>query len=310
MSLSTKLNENISLSYCSMEGLAPAFDFFRFERDKHSRSKSELTADESHYEGNDEEIEKLINKINTLFYLKSHNELDHDSFTARMLQLYNEINLTTFNIDKYTFWDSDKPYTRNLVATDDKHYSLLLLCWNAGKESKVHNHPGDGCYLKTVRGSIRETRYQVDPVTDEILPSSVKFLSEGQCKLLLNSYIVYDIVSLNTYAPIAAYIDDSMGLHKIGNPCPDVGAVTLHLYTPPFKSCKVWTDLPLAPTTPGTRLRTSVNDPSSPPTHAMYYKDSQDATVGFFSVYGVRTPHLEGTYAHFRRLMTDLLNRA
>ena len=182
MSLSTKLNENISLSYCSMEGLAPAFDFFRFERDKHSRSKSELTADESHYEGNDEEIEKLINKINTLFYLKSHNELDHDSFTARMLQLYNEINLTTFNIDKYTFWDSDKPYTRNLVATDDKHYSLLLLCWNAGKESKVHNHPGEGCFMKTLRGNIRETRYQVDPVTDEILPSSETVLLEGQCK--------------------------------------------------------------------------------------------------------------------------------
>ena len=264
----------------------------------------------SEKDGGVHNVASLATLIDELFALKSAQLLDHDGFKERVLDLFGRVDLKTSEINKYTFWDSQKPYTRNLVATDGKHYSLLLLCWNAGKESKVHNHPGDGCYLKTVRGSIRETRYQVDPVTDEILPSSVKFLSEGQCKFCLNSYI-FCIVSLTTHTPTAAYIDDSLGLHKIGNPCPDVGAVTLHLYTPPFKSCKVWTDLPIAPTTPGTRLRTSVNDPtSSPPTHAMYYKDSQDATVGFFSVYGVRTPHLEGTYAHFRRLMTDLLNKA
>ena len=283
---------------------------------KKGRCESDLHSDlstasvNSEKDGGIHNVASLATLIDELFALKSAQLLNHEEFKERVLDLFGRVDLKTSEINKYTFWDSQKPYTRNLVATDGKHYSLLLLCWNAGKESKVHNHPGDGCYLKTVRGGIRETRYQVDPVTDEILPSSVKFLSEGQCKLLLNSYILYDIVSLYSYAPIAAYIDDSMGLHKIGNPCPDVGAVTLHLYTPPFKSCKVWTDLPLAPTTPGTRLRTSVNDPSSPPTHAMYYKDSQDATVGFFSVYGVRTPHLEGTYAHFRRLMTDLLNKA
>ena len=34
-------------------------------------------------------------------------------------------------------------------------------------------------------------------------------------------------------------MDDSLGYHKIGNPYKDTGAVSLHLYTPPYHSCKV-----------------------------------------------------------------------
>ncbi len=34
---------------------------------------------------------------------------------------------------------------------------------------------------------------------------------------------------------------DSMGLHKVGNPTDSV-SVTLHLYSPPVNSCRVWFD--------------------------------------------------------------------
>ncbi len=32
----------------------------------------------------------------------------------------------------FAFWDPEKLYTRNLVATDGKTFTLLLLCWNPG----------------------------------------------------------------------------------------------------------------------------------------------------------------------------------
>ena len=38
------------------------------------------------------------------------------------------------------------------------------------------------------------------------------------------------------------YIDDSQGYHKVGNPHPTEIAYTLHLYSPPFQSCKIWLD--------------------------------------------------------------------
>jgi len=37
-----------------------------------------------------------------------------------------------------------------------------------------------------------------------------------------------------------AYMDDSLGLHKVGNPHPTQGAITMHLYSPPYQSCKSW----------------------------------------------------------------------
>ena len=33
-----------------------------------------------------------------------------------------------------------------------------------------------------------------------------------------------------------------MGFHKVGNLSSDQRAVTLHLYSPPFKTCKIWLD--------------------------------------------------------------------
>lgn len=55
-------------------------------------------------------------------------------------------------MDKYAFWDPSKLYTRNLVATDGKNYTVLLLCWNPGRESPIHDHPCEGCWVKTVSG--------------------------------------------------------------------------------------------------------------------------------------------------------------
>ena len=36
------------------------------------------------------------------------------------------------------------------------------------------------------------------------------------------------------------FIQDSLGYHKVGNPDDSVGAVTLHLYSPPFAHCRAW----------------------------------------------------------------------
>ena len=134
-----------------------------------------------------------------------------------MINILNRIDLTTNEINKYTFWDFEKPYTRNLVAHDPEHYTLLILCWSPGKESKIHNHPCEGCYVKTLRGCIRETQYSVIESTNEVRKTRNIFCNEGQ----------------------VTYINDSIGLHKIGNPHRDTGSVSLHIYTPPFSLCKV-----------------------------------------------------------------------
>jgi len=113
-----------------------------------------------------------------------------------------------------------KKYTRNLIATDHTTFTLVLMCWNPGKESPIHDHPCDGCWMRVCEGSVEEYRYNKDESTDT---------------LICSSHFVYKTGQL-------AYITDSMGYHKVGNSNSLKAATTMHLYMPPIQKCKVWPD--------------------------------------------------------------------
>jgi len=202
-------------------------------------------------------VDQLVEKLNELYSTSSN----WDYKFGQITKLLQRVDLITTETNKYTFFDFEKPYTRNLVASDGKNYSLLMLCWNPGKESKIHDHPCDGCFIKTIRGCIKETTYTTNIKTNEIKQKHVRFFSEGQ----------------------VSYMHDSIGLHKIGNPSHDLGAVTLHLYTPPYGSCKVWAQAGVG-----------------------QLANSEEAKVGFFSVYGHRTPHLEGRPGQLVKLLESV----
>lgn len=125
-------------------------------------------------------------------------------------------------IQKYVFIDQDIPYTRNLVFSDLENFTLILMCWNPNKESKIHDHPCDGCFVKTLKGGVKESRYQMEEIEkDGAVAKVMTFLFDA------------------TTAPgDVNYMDDYLGYHKIGCATEEV-AITLHLYTPPFQSCKV-----------------------------------------------------------------------
>lgn len=126
-------------------------------------------------------VQQLVKGIDTIFKQRTSNW----SLTRKELtNLLDIVNLSTDEVNKFTFWDSEKPYTRNLISTDNANYTLLLLCWNPGKESKIHNHPCDGCFVKTLRGCIRESRYTSHKETNEIRLESVRFFNEGQVLLI------------------------------------------------------------------------------------------------------------------------------
>ena len=50
---------------------------------------------------------------------------------------------------KYALFEPSKLYTRNLVASSDQ-FDLLLLCWNPGKQSPIHDHSGSHCHMKVI----------------------------------------------------------------------------------------------------------------------------------------------------------------
>jgi cysteine dioxygenase len=81
--------------------------------------------------------------------------------------------------------------------------------------SPIHDHAGSSCWVKVLQGELREVRYKVGGATDApVVTSDVTVPTEG-----------------------VAYINDTMGVHAMGNPHSDQTTVTLHIYAPPYSVC-------------------------------------------------------------------------
>ena len=113
---------------------------------------------------------------------------------------------------QFTFTDSKEinnflknPETNHVLVQNDQ-IKIVLIRWQPGAESSIHGHAVGGCVFKVLYGKIVEKRYSVD----------------GQQKLLAESTYQKDNI---------AYIDDTMGLHSVGNPF-STPAISLHMYTP------------------------------------------------------------------------------
>lgn len=239
----SSLEEGVEESYLSSEG---QFCYnYTSSSDEENDKKQPMIS----------KFRQLIREIDSVYELFK----DWDTRKEKLQQILERSDLTTRSVNKYTHWDLSKSYTRNLCHSTDE-YTLLILCWSPSKESKIHNHPSQSCFIKTLRGCIREVVYVPDKETDNLVPVRTRFYNEGQ----------------------VSWMSDSIGLHKIGNPCPESGSVTLHLYTPPFSECKVWN---------------SSRDKAS---------NFEVAKMGFFSVMGLRTPQLEGKKGKFALLMQEL----
>lgn len=163
-------------------------------------------------------FQSLIRELKSLYEDKGYNQ---DSITTML----KSTNLDLTEINRYSLYSSQEslPYTRNLVYSNDD-FTLLVLCWRPGFESKIHNHPVRGCFVLPLLGSICETRYELHSDNTLKLMESVEICAGEKRKI--------------------SFMSDSLGmLHKISNTSKTAGAVTLHLYTPPFSKCNVWSSL-------------------------------------------------------------------
>lgn len=107
---------------------------------------------------------------------------------------------------KYECFCCEK-YARNAVYKDD-NVEILLLCWDVGQYTPVHDHPDKGCLVKVIKGSLIEEEY--------IVCDGNYVLKE------LHRIEVGDI----------SYQEGKHGIHRIKNNC-KTKACTLHIYAPP-----------------------------------------------------------------------------
>ena len=110
---------------------------------------------------------------------------------------------------------SNESYTRNCIFENEK-FELILLCWESGQFTPIHDHGGEECWVKIIEGEFKETIYKID--------------SKGQ---------MVNVKSIISTTNDVTYMVDFMGFHRLEN-LSNKRSLSLHLYAKPIRSCKVF----------------------------------------------------------------------
>jgi len=116
--------------------------------------------------------------------------------------------------ENYSSWCDDS-YTRNCIAENEK-FELILLCWQEGQITPIHDHGGEECWVKIIEGEFRETIYAADEF--------------GKLNVVRSAIAKANDVT---------YMIDFMGFHSLEN-LSNKKSMSLHLYAKPIRSCNVF----------------------------------------------------------------------
>jgi cysteine dioxygenase len=94
---------------------------------------------------------------------------------------------------------------------------MLLLGWESGQESPIHDHAGQSCWMAVLDGELEELHFESGAPEQPLVAGRTKTFSTGQ----------------------VAFIDDEIALHLIR---PRVGqrGVSLHLYAKAIDACRIF----------------------------------------------------------------------
>ena len=133
----------------------------------------------------------------------------------RILHLYDS-NLKEYK--KHCCFD-DCCYVRKVIDQGNDKYNLVLLCWNYGQGTPIHDHPQAECIFRVLEGSIAETQF---------------YFPEGDKKMLEVKSVV------NIGKDDIGHINDDIGIHRMNNDSDMDVCVTLHVYFPPYKTVNTY----------------------------------------------------------------------
>lgn len=116
--------------------------------------------------------------------------------------------------ENYTNW-SKECYTRNCIVDNDK-FELILLCWEQGQFTPIHDHGGEECWVKVIDGEFKETIYKQN--------------EDGVLNVVKSTIAKSNDVS---------YMKDFMGFHRLEN-ISKKRSMSLHLYAKPIRNCNIF----------------------------------------------------------------------
>jgi cysteine dioxygenase len=159
----------------------------------------------------------LVDSPNSLNSLKElYDELVLDIKESECLSNHRDI-LRRYNGEDWREYMAFNPYHYNRIKIDsfsNSQFEFILICWDVGQNSPIHDHPESGCLLKILNGELIEERYENKNDTPILIKSTT--------------------VSENS----VSYMESDRIVHRIINS--DDRTVSLHIYSPPDYECRCY----------------------------------------------------------------------
>jgi cysteine dioxygenase len=154
----------------------------------------------------DVSLSKLINVLKT----------DCSVITpARMQDILNRLVVATQEVQPHVLF-SEKRYARHLVYKD-RQFEIMIMCWNAGQRSSIHDHAGSLGGIKILQGELTECLF------GRAANGMIKSLSSAE------------------YAIEETRVEETSLIHQISNLQADNGkTVSVHIYIPPLVRMNVY----------------------------------------------------------------------
>jgi len=163
-------------------------------------------------------LDQLVEELRKIF---AENDVDVD-FVQDVMSAYKS---DPKEWRQFAHFDRHR-YTRNLVDNGNGKYNLMLIAWSEGQGTGIHDHANAHCFMKVLAGSLTEIRFEWPEAEPSEKDDDVREMKvAGENDLGVNE---------------VTYINDTLGLHRMENRSHAQPAVSLHLYVPPFESCRTF----------------------------------------------------------------------
>ena len=134
---------------------------------------------------------------------------------ARMQDILDRIVITTEDVRPHSLF-SEKRYARNLVYKD-RGFEIMIMCWNSGQRSSIHDHAGSLGGLKILQGELTECLFA------RAANGMIKSLSSAD------------------YAIENTRVEETSLIHQISDLQAENGkAISVHIYIPPLVRMNVY----------------------------------------------------------------------
>src|SRR5215468_3462514 len=134
---------------------------------------------------------------------------------AKMQDILNRLAITTGEVEPHVLF-SDQRYARNLVYKD-RNFEIMVMCWQAGQRSSIHDHAGSLGGIKILQGELTECLFAR--------------AANGMIKSLTSA----------DYAIENIRVEETSLIHQISNLQAKNGkAVSVHIYVPPLVRMNVY----------------------------------------------------------------------